>query len=76
MAIQDRRDSTGREDTTVGTDRTPTSGLKPMLKIRFLKAWGHPTRNEVYGPPQVVIVSQWIADNLIGGGYAELVLPE
>jgi hypothetical protein len=45
------------------------------VKIRFLKPWGHPTRNLIMGVGDVAIVSQWIADNLVSGGYAELVTP-
>lgn len=41
--------------------------------IEFIKAWGHPTRNEVYGPPQRAKVSEWIANNLVNGGYAKRV---
>lgn len=40
------------------------------VRIEFIKAWGHPTRNEVYGPGNRARVSRWIADNLISGGYA------
>lgn len=29
--------------------------------IEFTRAWGHPTRNEIYGPPQRARVSERIA---------------
>ncbi len=41
------------------------------VKVRFIKSWGHPTRNEVYGYGQIAWCSRRIADNLISGGYAE-----
>ena len=48
-------------------------GIK-WVRIRFLKAWGHPTRNEVYGPGSgVVRVSEWIAGILTKDGTAEIV---
>lgn len=44
----------------------------PEVWIRFIQAWGHPTRNEIYGPSSGKVgVSRWVADNLISGGYAE-----
>lgn len=40
---------------------------KTMVAIEFIKVWGHPTRNEIYGPPQQVRVSEWVAHNLCDG---------
>lgn len=41
-------------------------------RIRFLQVWGHPTRNEIYGPSDgVVIVGKWAADKLVEQGVAE-----
>ena len=41
--------------------------------VEFVRAWGHPTRDEVYGPPQRVRVSEWIANNLERLGYVKRV---
>jgi hypothetical protein len=41
------------------------------VRIRFLKPWGHPTRDLICGTGDVAKVSQWIANNLINSGYAE-----
>lgn len=46
--------------------------LEPKFKIEFLKAWGHPTKNEIYGPPQVVFASSYQAERLVFSGYAKL----
>ncbi len=46
------------------------------IRIRFLKSWGHPTRNQIMGEGEVWEVSLWAAENLISGGYAELVKEE
>jgi len=43
------------------------------VHVEFIKAWGHPTKNEVYGPPQRFLVTAWQATQLINGGYAKLV---
>lgn len=45
----------------------------PSVRIRFIKSWGHPTRNQILGVGEVWWVSVWAAENLISGGYAELV---
>lgn len=42
------------------------------VDIRFIAAWGHPTRNEVFGPGSKARVSPYIARILISGGYAEV----
>ena len=41
------------------------------VRIRFIKTWGHPTRNLIMGVGDTARVSEWIANNLITGGYAE-----
>lgn len=41
--------------------------------IRFLKVWGHPTRNIIMGVGDTARVSEWIAELLIKQGYAEKV---
>lgn len=41
-----------------------------MITIKFIRVWGHPTRNEIYGPGQIVKVSEWVAEVLCRGGYA------
>lgn len=47
------------------------------VRIRFLKVWGHPTKDEIYGPSSgVVEVSEWAADQLIRTGYAVRVSDE
>ncbi len=51
-------------------DRQPIT-----VTVEFIKAWGHPTRNEVYGPPQRARCSKRIAKNLESGGYVKLVVP-
>lgn len=43
--------------------------------IEFIKVWGHPTRNEIYGPPQRAMVSEWIAKNLVHNGFAKRIQP-
>lgn len=52
------------------------SNQQPKVLIEFIKAWGHPTRNEVYGPPQRFLVSERAANTLVSGGYAKRVLPD
>lgn len=42
-------------------------------RVRFLKAWGHPTKNTIMGVGDTAMVSRRIADNLVSGGYAEIV---
>lgn len=42
------------------------------VQIRFIKAWGHPTRNQIMGVGEVWWVSPWVADNLCPE-YAERV---
>lgn len=48
-------------------------GGESMTKIRFLKVWGHPTRNEIYGPGDICVVTDWAAAILTNGGTAELI---
>ena len=48
---------------------------EPKVLIEFVRAWGHPTRNEVYGPPQRFWVSEWAAENLVSGAYAKRAEP-
>ena len=52
-----------------GPQGTGQSHLNPV-RIRFLKVWGHPTRNEIYGPGDHVWVSAWVANTLCNGGVA------
>ena len=46
------------------------------VEIEFIKAWGHPTKNKIYGPPQRFLVTSWQAVQLVNGGYAKLVKEE
>jgi hypothetical protein len=39
--------------------------------VEFVQAWGHPTRNEIYGEGQRVRVTPEVAKMLINGGYAK-----
>lgn len=39
--------------------------------IQFIKPWGHPSRNEVFGYPQIVLASHWAATILVRTGYAK-----
>lgn len=45
-------------------------------RIRFIKAWGHPTRNEIYGPGSIARVSRRIADTLVHSGIVEIITEE
>ena len=44
----------------------------PWVRIRFLKAWGHPTKWLIMGRGDIAKVSPSIADQLVKSGYAEL----
>ena len=44
---------------------------KCNVKMRFLKTWGHPTRNEIYGPGDRVRVSEAVSKMLEQHGTAE-----
>jgi len=44
---------------------------KVNVRMEFLRAWGHPTRNEVYGPGNRVRVSEYIAGILEKNGIAK-----
>mgnify|MGYP001015647322 FL=1 len=43
------------------------------VRVRFVKVWGHPTRDLIMGVGDIALVSEWIARVLIKGGYAERV---
>lgn len=45
-------------------------------RVRFIKAWGHPTRNLIMGVGEVAQVSQRIGESLVSGGYAEFISQE
>ena len=44
------------------------------IRIRFLKPWGHPTKNLICETGTVAIVSEWIANILVRDGYAERII--
>lgn len=50
-------------------------GTKPVewVNVRFLKVWGHPTRDLICGRNSTARVSRWIADILAKDGYAEVI---
>ena len=45
----------------------------PLARVRFLKTWGHPSRDLICGPGTEAIVSLSLAGTLVHTGYAELV---
>lgn len=44
------------------------------VRVRFLKAWGHPTRNLIMGCGDIAKVSEWIANILTSDGTAERII--
>ena len=50
--------------------------LNGKVLIEFVQVWGHPTRNEIYGPPERVLVSEWVANHLVSHGIAKRVANE
>lgn len=43
------------------------------VTIEFVKVWGHPTKNKIYGPPDRARVSDRVAQTLVNGGYAKII---
>lgn len=46
------------------------SNLHEFVRIRFIKVWGHPTKNLIMGVGQFARVSRYLCKILVDGGYA------
>lgn len=67
------RDDLARATAAAARNQPPYRG--PWVRVRFIRVWGHPTRNLIMGAGDTAKVSPFVAGILCGGEapYAEYI---